>query len=171
MPTLTIDRLDFNFPPHWRISKYDDWVFYTSKFQSMCGGGVKGVDILAIDPQHIVWFVEVKDYRRHPRTKVADIAQEVATKVFDTLAGLLPAKVYSDSNDEVDFAQRIHNATKLRVVLHLEQPAKHSRLFPRAINPVDVQQKLRSLVRPIDAHAVVCERQDLRKVGWNVVSI
>ena len=170
MATLAIDKLTFSFADDWRVSKYDDWVFYTKKFQGMCGGGVKGIDILATDTQRTAWMIEVKDYRQHTRTKVIDIADEVAEKVFDTLAGLLPAQIGSDEPGEVDFAKLLHRCTRLRVVLHLEQPAKHSTLFPRAINLVNVEQKLRSLVKPVDAHAIVCEIQKLNKVSWTVVS-
>jgi hypothetical protein len=169
MKRLKVDKLTFEFPDNWTISKYDDWRFYTQKFQSMCGGGIKGMDILALDPQRTAWLIEVKDYRQHRRTKAIEIAPEVADKAFDTLAGLLPAKVSSDEPEDVAFAKAMHNSSKLRIVLHLEQPTKHSALFPRAISLLDVQQKLRTLVRPVDAHAVVCEMQDLRKVPWNVV--
>ena len=57
----------------------------------------------------------------------------------------------------------------LRVVLHLEQPAKHSKLFPRAIDPADIQQKLRKLVKAIDPHPLVTEKATCPdRVPWSV---
>lgn len=70
--------------------------------------------------------------------------------------------------DERGYADNCLRAHRLRVVFHLEQPAKHSRLFPRAFNLADVRQQLRQKIKPIDAHALVVEMRDLTKVGWTV---
>ena len=58
----------------------------------------------------------------------------------------------------------------LRVVLHLEQPRTHSKLFPRAIDPAKVLQKLRQLVKPIDAHPLVVETSRMASLAWTVTS-
>ncbi len=168
MTIIAADTLNFTFDAQWAVSKYDDWVFYKSQFQSTCGGGVKAVDLIAHDPARTAWFIEVKDYRMHARTKIADLADEVASKAFDTLAGLLPAQIGSSEPAERAYAKAITNAKKIRLVLHVEQPRRHSTLFPRVISLPDVQIKLRSLVRAIDAHAIVCEKTDLSKVSWSV---
>lgn len=130
--------------------------------------GIKSIDLLAIGPEKVAWLIEVKDYRVHQRTKAIDIADEVAHKVFDTLAALLPAKVGSDDENEKEIASRITRAKKLRVVLHLEQPTKHSKLRPRAINPADVKQKLRSLLKPVDAHPFISEISNMGPLKWKV---
>ena len=65
-------------------------------------------------------------------------------------------------------AKALLGARQYRVVLHLEQPLKHSRLRPRAINPADIQQKLRQLIKPIDAHPIVVERSDMNSLVWKV---
>ena len=52
--------------------------------------------------------------------------------------------------------------------LHLEQPAKHSRLFPRAINPANVKQQLKQLIKPIDPHPLVTETRRMNGVAWSV---
>jgi hypothetical protein len=54
------------------------------------------------------------------------------------------------------------------LILHLEQPAKHSKRFPRAINPANVRQKLRQLLKPIDAHPVVAESARMGTLEWRV---
>jgi hypothetical protein len=130
--------------------------------------GIRAVDVLAIDPERTAWFIEIKDYRVHKRTKPTDLAEEVAGKVFDTLAAMLPAKVNGNDADEASAASAVLGAKKLRVVLHLEQPKKHSTLRPRAIDPATLMQKLRLLVRPVDAHAFVSETGRMGSLAWKV---
>ena len=168
MPVLPVDTLTFTFADEWAVSKYDEWVFYNSQFQSACNGGVKAMDVVALDTARTAWLIEVKDYRRHPRTKIADLADEAATKAFDTLAGLLPAQIRSNEPGEQQMARSLNRARSLRIVLHVEQPRKHSALFPRVISLPDVQIKLRSLLHSIDPHAIVCESANLNKVPWSV---
>jgi hypothetical protein len=57
---------------------------------------------------------------------------------------------------------------RIRVVLHLEQPTKHSKLFPRPIDPAWVEQKLKQLLKAIDPHPKVVAIGRLRDVGWSV---
>lgn len=168
MPTISVETLAFKFGDDWLVSKYDDWSYYKNRFQKI-RAGVKAVDLLAIDPARTIWIIEVKDYRRHPRTKPVDLAEEVAHKVFDTMAALLPAHVNGDVADETLIAKSALAARKLRVVLHLEQPKVHSKLFPRAIDPANIQMQLRKLVKAIDANPLVVEMNRLGSVAWNVV--
>jgi hypothetical protein len=156
MPTVEVGTLTFVFDVGWQASKYDDWAFYRQQFQRV-RNGVKAVDILAVAPDRTVWFIEVKDYRHHPRTKPIELADEVACKVFDTLAALLPARIHGNVGQETTVASAALQGCALRVVLHLEQPARHSKLFPRAIDPANVRMKLRQLVKPIDPHPLVVE--------------
>lgn len=113
-------------------------------------------------------MIEVKGYRRHPRTKPIDLAEEIAHKVFDTLAALLPARINGDVAEETKLAKAALRARRLRVVLHLEQPATHSKLFPRAIDSANVLMKLKTLVRPIDAHPLVVEMNRMHSLSWTV---
>jgi hypothetical protein len=167
MINVQVDGLTLTFPASWKVSKYDDWAFYRNQFSKMWNG-IKAVDLLAIENQ-VTWFIEVKDYRTSPRTKALDLANEVAQKVFSTLAAMLPAKVNTAVIDEErNFAEEIVNATQLRVVLHLEQPLKHSKLFPRAFDPANVQLKLRTLVKPIDPHPKVVESTQMQGLSWTV---
>lgn len=165
MINVQVDGLTFIFPDSWKVSKYDEWAFYRNQFSKMWNG-IKAVDLLAIENQ-VIWFIEVKDYRTSRRTKALDLADEVAQKVFSTLAAMLPAKVNSSVTDEHDFAGEVVKATKLRVVLHLEQPLKKSKLFPR-IDPANVQLKLRTLIKPIDPHPKVVESTQMQHLEWTV---
>ncbi|TAK62540.1 hypothetical protein [Methylobacter sp.] len=167
MQRFNVDGLNFDFPDNWQVSKYDDWSFYRNQFSRMWNG-IKSLDLLAIDLDKTAWLIEVKDYRVNSRTKPSDLSEEVAHKVFDTLAAIIPAKIHATNPDEKQLAHAVSASRKLRVVLHLEQPAKHSKLFPRAINPADVQQKIRQLLKAVDAHSLVVDMVSMRGLDWNV---
>lgn len=124
MPAVRIDGLEFDFPSSWNASKYDDWEFYRKKFAVMWNG-IKAIDLLAVDPDRTAWLVEVKDYRAHERTKPSELDDEIARKVFDTLAAMLPAKLNASDGQEATMAASVLGAKRLRVVLHLEQPRVH----------------------------------------------
>jgi hypothetical protein len=166
MTVLDVDGLKFDFPASWSASKYDDWSFYRNQFMRI-GSGVKAVDLIALSAD-TAWMIEVKDYRVHRRTKTVDIHQEYADKVMYTLAALLPAKVNANDISERDFAAKTLRATQLRLVLHLEQPEKHSKLFPRAIDPANVQLKLRQRLKAIDPHPIVAETAKMHGLQWSV---
>ena len=84
--------LTFTFAADAEASKYDDWSFYRNQFQQGCFTDNKAVDLLC-ELNRSAWLIEVKDYRAHARTKAVDLADEVAIKVRDTLAGLVAARV------------------------------------------------------------------------------
>lgn len=163
---LTEGALTFNFPENAMSSKYDEWSHYRNHFQRTCDS--KAVDIVFANDGN-AWLIEVKDYRRHARTKPTDLGQEIATKVRDTLAGLVSAKLNATDSDEKRMAGQLLLARRLHVVLHLEQPNKHSKLFPRAIDPADVELKLRTLLKAIDPHPKVVDRNSLHHtMNWTV---
>ena len=166
MTVLDVDGLKFDFPASWSASKYDDWNFYRNQFLRI-GSGVKAVDLIALSAD-TAWMIEVKDYRVHRRTRAVDIHQEFADKVVYILAALLPAKVNANDIAERDFAAKTLRATQLRVVLHLEQPEKHSKLFPRAMDPANVQLKLRQKLKAIDPHPIVAETAKMHGLQWTV---
>ncbi|MBI4322293.1 MAG: hypothetical protein HY675_27685 [Chloroflexi bacterium] len=168
MPTLREGSLVCTFPDDWEVTKYDDWAFYRNQFANCCCGN-KAVDFLAHDPiDRTLWLIELKDYRQFRRTKDVKVSlwEEIALKARDTLAGLFAAKV-DNTHAEQLYAARALGVTRLRVVLHLEQPRTHSRLFPRAYDPADVQQKLKQMLKPIDAHPMVIELSEMGTVPWS----
>lgn len=167
MQRLVVDGLNFDFPDDWQVSKYDDWSFYRNQFSKM-RNGIKSLDLLVVDPSGTAWLIEVKDYRTHRRAKPSDLGDEIASKVFDTLAAMLPAKNNANQPVEKKMARVVARARCLRVVLHLEQPDKHTKLYPRAINPVNLQQKIRQLLKPVDAHPMVVDMSGLGALGWSV---
>lgn len=169
MKTIEEGSLAFDFPDTWLATKYDDWVYYRKHFQSSFGG-TKAVDILALRANHLFYLIEIKDYRIEPRQKDMELAQEVAEKVRDTLAALFAARIVANKDREKDFAERSVKATKIVVILHVEQPTKPTRLHPIE-DTTKLEQKLRQLLRAIDPHPRVTTLTDGNKFGWEVREI
>lgn len=160
--------LEFRFPAGAMASKYDDWAFYREQFQDACGGN-KAVDFVYYE-QGVGWIIEVKDYRIHARTKAVDLAEEVAAKVRDTLAGLMAASVNANDADERQLARSMTHARKLRVVFHFEQPQVPSRLRPQPVDPDKLLLKLRQMLKAIDPHPLITSRVAVRRdLDWQVV--
>ena len=167
MIVLVEAALAHAFADGWCASKYDGWPFYREHLESAFGGA-KGVDIVAWEPTGTLWLIEVKDLRRHRRTKPLELEAEVAFKVRDSLAGLLAAATWhAEHANQLDARAHVR-ARKLRVVLHLEQPALHSKLFPRAYDPAKVQQRLKQLVKAVDAHPTVVDVATSARLPWTV---
>jgi hypothetical protein len=168
MTALTEGKLTFTFPNGWQVSKYDEWPFYRNQFIRCLDS--RAVDFLALSPNsEILWLIEVKDYRLNQRTKTTELFDEVASKVKDTLAGLVAAKM-DEAHTNQAFASSCLAARHLRVVLHLEQPAKPSKLFPRPYNPANLKDKLKQLVKPIDPHPMVTDMATRQSLSWTVRS-
>lgn len=166
-PVLIEGALTFTFPSHGTASKYDEWSHYRNQFQATCGGS-KAVDMTYTDGQ-VTWLIEVKDFRQHQRVKQIDLSDEIALKVRDTLAGLVSAKFHANDSDEKRCAAALLRSKIIRVVCHIEQPAKHSRLFPRAVEPDNLVLKLRTLIKAVDPHPAVVDRQNLHAdMPWRV---
>lgn len=160
-------NLNFSFPEHCEASKYDDWAFYRNQFRSVAGGS-KAVDILCVSDD-AAWLVEIKDYSQYPRTKSSDLGDEIAAKVRDTLSGLAAASANANDNNERALAHRMLAKRRWRVALHLEQPRVRSRLRPTPFNIADVEFKLRSQLKPIDAHPLVLDRETARDdIPWTI---
>lgn len=171
MPTVEEGNLRFDFPADWEVAKLDDWNFYRSHFQKVCTG-TKAVDILAMEPgDACAWYIEIKGYRRHVRSKTSQVADEVACKVRDSLALLAAARVHANDDIEKAQAHRALRCRSIRVVLHLEQPVKPSRLFPRNIDLANTQQRLRQVVKAVDPHALARETHLMSGCGWSVRSV
>jgi hypothetical protein len=167
MPTITEGQLTFIFPDSRLASKFDDWSFYRNQFQRVCNG-TKAIDVLAVEVRACFRAIEIKDYRRQPRTKAIELAEEIAEKVRDSLAALVAAQVNANDADENASARAALRCPRLRVVLYLEQPTRPAKLFPRTIDPANVQLRLRQLIKAIDPHPLVVEIANMRGVGWTV---
>lgn len=166
--SLIIDGKQFSFPEGWQVLKYDDSSFHRNQFQSFAGGS-KALDAVALAPDRTLWLIEVKDYSRSRRSKAGTVFSEVAAKVRSTLAGLAVARVHANDRSERELAHRAMNASSLRVVLHLDQPAQASRLFKQVIDPKTARTQLRREVKAVDPHAECYGRGfELKLMPWTV---
>lgn len=159
MPNVALveGRLSFAFKDVDFAEKYDDWKHYRHQYNSACGGS-KGVDFIVLKDDEI-WLIEVKDFRQHRRVKAIDLADEIALKVRDTMAGLVSAKFLARDLGEACVSHAALSCTRLRVAFHLEQPSHPSRLFPRSVDPANFGIKLRQLLRFADPHPKVFDRR------------
>jgi hypothetical protein len=160
-------KIRFDFPDDWKVCRPEKSSFYNRHFQNFCGG-CKEVDFLLLEPgPQTLWLLEVKDYTSSARKKSLELLDEIALKARDVLALLLAAAA-NDPRPNRGVGAFIAESglpAKIRVVLHLEQPSKPSKLFPGAKIPVDFTQKLRQKVRCIDPHPIVVST-DLPHALW-----
>ena len=158
--------LRFSFPDHCEAGKYDDWAFYRNQFQPVADGS-KAVDIVCV-ADAAAWLIEVKDYRRHPRTKPSGLDVELAGKVRDTLAGLAAASANADCREERTLARRALAMHRWRVVLHLEQ-SRGTRLRPRPFDVASVLAALSRKLKAVDLHPLVLDRETPHPgIPWTV---
>ena len=172
MTVLNVDGLRFEFPFSMAASKYDGWEHYLKHWNA--GGGQKAMDVVATRIQAapaVVWLIEAKDFRIHTQdpepSNLYGLAQTVADKAADTLAGLKDAAARASDADERAQASRACSAKSCRVVLHLE-PYIGPPSILRPNFTASVLQKLRQLVRDIDPNPLVVSIAKPGPVPWTV---
>ena len=166
MPRVVEGSITFDFPIGFVVQKLDDTTFYKKHFQSFAQGA-KAVDFLAFDPKESeLWLLEVKDYRAHGRIKTITVYDEIAQKVFSSLACLLAMRANAVIQGEQNFAELATKQIRLKVVLHLEQIAKPTKLRPQVVDPANCRIKLRQKVRSIDSKAEFSSIALSRNVPW-----
>lgn len=170
MPSITIDRFQFDLPAGWCALDYDQCAFYRERFNKVAAS--KAADLLALSPRiDELWLVEIKDYRRHPRTKPGSLFAEVARKARDTLAGLACARIHAYDSPTRDFAGAASRATRIRVALLLEQPTRPSKLFPQIVDPANGRVALKQALRAIDPHPVLGNSSELAaRTAWTITA-
>jgi len=158
---LPVDGLLFSFNANVVAQKYDSSQHYTAVWNA-APGGKKAVDVVAVEgnpPQSTTWLVEAKDFRvitNPPKpSNIGGLAQFVADKAADTLAGLAHAGANAAVPAERQHAANAVASTARRVVLHLEpHTGPHTALFPAGF-AANVLQRLRQLVKTIDSNPLV----------------
>lgn len=169
--TVDVDGLRLTMPDNWRVWKYDDSAFHRNQFQGFAGGS-KAMDAVALAADGALWLIEVKDYRRHRRSKPSTVFAEVAAKARATLAGLATARVRANDQAERDWARDAMRQQVIRIALQLGQPVKPSRLFPQVVDPADAQLKLRQAVRAVDPHALCSAGAiDRGNLPWGTMAV
>ncbi len=169
MTELKEGNLVFNFPCNVdQVTKYDEWLFYRNQFSKLADG-TKAVDFIFLE-QDTCWLIEIKDYRVNHRTKLLDLADEISIKVKDTIAGLFAAKINANDLFEKKFAEKASQKSRIRVVLHLEQPTQLNKLFPAIVNEADIKSKLKSKLKAVDPHPIVMNKNSsVASVIWTIL--
>lgn len=121
-----------------------------------------------MDPQGCCWLIEAKDYTRGHATTTAAVADDVAQKVRDTLAGLAAARVHA-VGDEKRHASEALSTARLRVIFHMELPPPASPQFAATLDQAAVLQQLRQRVRVIDPKLEVVDSGRINHLPWTVV--
>jgi hypothetical protein len=171
-----VDGVRLDFPAGWWVWKYDDSDFHQTHFQNFAGG-VKAMDAVALDPQQILWLIELKDYRKNKRGNPNSVFDEVASKARDTLAGLAVARAMAQNPQERTLAQQALGYKQIRVALQLAQLAQSARphrLFQHVVEPADAHMLLRKAVKQIDRKpicAVGSLGQQNKALPWCTVAI
>lgn len=154
----------FDFPPGWLAEQYDarNSFYRRQRFEGIDKS--KAVDIVAVNPsKRELWLIEVKDFRAFPKRDTQDIIGIFIQKIRDTLAGILTAAFRENG-----FYKTAIRQEHVRVVFHLEQPEKPSKLRPQLIEHVNGMIKLRQRIRAIDPHAILCDMKT-PNIPWTVV--
>jgi hypothetical protein len=163
MSELEVDGFKFKFPEGWQCDKYDEWSFYRNQFIKQFNG-IKAVDVLAVSLDKTAYLIEVKDYSHPDTEKPSELPKAVAEKVIHTLAALLPAKINATEDKERNLATAILECKSVKVVLHIEQPRKHRAIVDLA----DIKQKLKQLLRAVDAHPKITSIENMQSLNWSV---
>jgi hypothetical protein len=175
MPTLKVDSLLFSFDRSVDAQRYDTWSHYLNMWNKH--GGEKAVDVVAVGGNaaaNAMWLIEAKDFRvisNPPNpSNIGGLAQTVADKVKDTLAGLSHAQTHAVKASEKTHAAAALAAPIRRVVLHLEpHTGTHTKLFPKGFS-ASVLQKLKQLVKVTDPNPLVLNIASTPMAGvpWTV---
>lgn len=167
MTSITVDGITFEFPEGWLVDQFDEWAFYRNHFQGL-RDGLKAIDLIAIHKKSL-YLIEVKDYSIHARTKPIDLVDEVRDKVIATLSALFPAKISPLAiSEEQNFAKSALECTRLKIVLHLEQPYHPSRQRPPITDLAVIEQSLKQKMRPLDLRPQVTSSKNMHNLPWKV---
>lgn len=179
--TIQEGDLIFTFDPDWTVFRpWDKESVYLALRDQVSGS--RGVDIVGVrDRPHALYLIEVKDYRtseNQPSTKKKladegrDLAEIVATKVRDTVAGLVGAA--RQQRDEAWERTRDALTAKVWVVLWMEHAAvaRNSVQDRRGKGEAIVlQRSITRRCRWLRAHVEVCSRERSCLPGMAVKSV
>ncbi len=173
MHIIPVENLSFAFEAGLSADKYDEWTHYSHVWNKP-PASQKAVDVIAVQTAavpKIAWMIEAKDCRVvdpkfPPRpSNLAGLPITMAEKAAHTLAGLADAAVRGTVPSEKELAQKVMASGSKRIVLHLEpHTGPHSALFPAGF-AAGVLQKLRQLVKSVDANPLVLNRANTPAAG------
>ena len=160
-------RLVFEFDDAALCRKFDDMAFYRRQFVNFAGGS-KAVDFVCLR-EATAWLIEVKGYRHNRRQKNMALVEEVSAKVRDSMVCCVAGFRNGNDPKERQIFGKVIQADRFRVVLHLEQNDHGNRDFPPNVNRANCLQKLKQVLRALNAHPrVVDQTMLLPGMPWTV---
>ncbi|MCK9623106.1 MAG: hypothetical protein M0R47_21540 [Methylobacter sp.] len=148
--------------------KFDDSQYYRDHFFKI-QNGIRAVDIVAVNSS-TAYLIEIKDYR-HPETKNLKpnkLIEVIVNKVISTLSAILPMKNNANISEEKSIAGSFSKTSQIKVVLHIETPPPRRTLEQSCYNVQKIQAELRRKLKPIDAHATIVSKKNLKGLPWTV---
>lgn len=180
--TIREEDLDFTFDLSWSVYRHWDTEPVRLALRDQVPGS-RGVDLVGVhESTRALFLIEVKDYRTSEgrgstRQKLADegrdLAEIVASKVRDTIAGLIGA---ARADRDADW-QRARDALseEVWVVLWIEHAGVHDDSSVRGkrsrIGSGVLRDSIRQRCRWLGARVEVCSRTDARLPGLAVKSV
>lgn len=182
--TLREGDLDFTFDATWDLLiKWDDTATYRRGLANQVEGS-RAVDIVGRCGREL-FLIEIKDYRgseRAPTTRQTladggeDLVTTVATKVRDTIAGLVgAARLDRDADTQALTRSLVEPKQPVCVVLWIEHAATLPGVKPsvqalrnKARGGVEFD-RLQSAVRWLGARTLICSRADTHRLPGLIV--
>ena len=154
----------FEFDERWRpVMSWDRHAAYQSGIKEVDRG--KAVDLIGVFDNTRVFFIEVKDYRVHARTKTESPWAEFELKVRNTVAGL----VGSGRREEyasvcAPFLKALLHPRDLKLVFWIEQPplSTHSDTLRkrRKVRAGIAMRRANIYMKWLDARAITVSQDD-----------
>jgi len=179
MPTITEKKLTFNFPKAWLVNKYDEQSFYRKKVQKC--RGTAAVDILALSETDL-FLIEVKDFRMHrienkKRIQHAELADEFAQKVRDTIAGLYGAYRWHNSIFTpfcnylyANLKEEKRDIRKITAILFLEEDMPPVKASDFKVVHRYLRENMQMRLKFLQVRCHVYNKKTLpKKFGWHVM--
>lgn len=122
----------FDFGPSWDVEKYDASTAYRKGLERL--NGSRAVDFVAALADKSLTLIEVKDYRGHRgrRPRDGELTDVVATKVRDSVAGLIGAhrNASKPARWEPYITLLVNRNRDVRVVLWMDEDAPGTATTP-----------------------------------------
>jgi len=177
MPTIIEKKLTFSFPEGWLVNKYDEQSFYRQKVQKC--RGTAAVDILALSETDL-FLIEVKDFRKHrienkKRIQHAELADEFAQKVRDTIAGLYGAyrwhnSIFTPFCNYLYANQKEERRRKITAILFLEEDMPPVKASDFKVVHRYLRENMQLRLKFLQIRCHVYNKKTLpKKFGWHVM--
>ncbi|WP_139922601.1 hypothetical protein [Hymenobacter sp. DG01] len=178
MPTITEDRLTFDFPGTWVALKYDEPAGFYKQLIDRNFIDIKAVDIVAADSvAGRLVLLEVKDFRGYAvanrrRITSGELAEEVGQKFLHTLSALYLGLRLGQPEFAPLRGYVLPPPEHLDVVLFLEEDtAGLSRIQKQnqRTNRQNLLTKLKTMFKPLKIKVHLYDRASVpARAGWTV---